>query len=136
MSKDTVGVVKVKLPISEFVDRYLISVLKLNKFTEAGKLNTQELQAWINGHDDDYQRIISSSEKVKQASDDLAIVHQKLWDLEDLVRSPGAEELDYFAKIAKQIFSLNTDRHKLKHAIDQELPSLAFGPRLYDKGVE
>ena len=136
MSKDIVSVVEVKLPISEFVDRYLISVLKLNKFTESGKSNTQELQAWIKGHNDDYQKIIASSQKVKQASDALAIVHGKLWNLEDLVRSPEAKQLDYFAKIAKQIFALNTDRHKLKHAIDQELPSLAFGPRLYDKGIE
>ena len=136
MSKDIVSVVEVKLPISEFVDRYLISVLKLNKFIESGKSNTQELQAWINGHNDDYQKIIASSQKVQQASDDLAIVHEKLWSLEDLVRSPEAEQLDYFAKVAKQIFALNTDRHKLKHAIDQELPSLAFGPRLYDKGIE
>ena len=136
MSKDAAGVVQVKLPISEFVDRYLISVLKLNKFIESGKSNTQELQAWIKEHNNDYQKIIASSQKVKEASDDLAIVHEKLWSLEDLVRSPEAKQLDYFAKVAKQIFALNTDRHKLKHAIDQELPSLAFGPRLYDKGIE
>ncbi len=136
MSKNTVGVVEVKLPVSEFVDRYLISVLKLNKFAQAGKSNTQELQSWIDGHYDDYEQIISSSNKVRQASLELAQVHSELWDLEDLVRSPEAEQLDYFAKIAKQIFALNTQRHKLKHAIDTELPSLAFGPRLYDKGIE
>ncbi len=136
MNESRVDVVQVKLPVSEFVDRYLISVLKLNKFTEAGKSNTQALQQWIAGHDDDYQKIINSSDKVKQASDELSDVHSKLWDLEDLVRSPEAENTDYFAKIAKQIFALNTQRHKLKHAIDQELPSLAFGPRLYDKGIE
>lgn len=134
MSNNKIGVVEVKLPMSEFVDRYLISVLKLNKFNEAGKSNTGELQSWIRGHNQDYESIISSSNKVKLASQKLADVHAKLWDLEDLVRSPQAEEPDYFAKVAKQIFDLNTDRHKLKHAIDIELPSLSFGPRLYDKG--
>ena len=134
MSKNKTGVVKVNLPVSEFVDRYLISVLKLNKFIDAGKSDTVELQSWISGHDEDYQSIIDTSEKVRQASQELAVVHSKLWDLEDLVRSPEAKEQGYFAKIAKQIFDLNTDRHKLKHAIDLELPSLSFGPRLYDKG--
>ena len=134
MSNSKIGVVEVKLPVSEFVDRYLISVLKLNKFNEAGKSNMVELQSWINGHNQDYELIISSSDKVKQASKKLADVHAKLWDLEDLVRSPQAKEPIYFSKIAKQIFDLNTDRHKLKHVIDIELPSLSFGPRLYDKG--
>lgn len=136
MSNKTVGVVEVKLPVSEFVDRYLISVLKLNKFNQSHKSNTKELQMWIDGHLDDYQSIVESSENVKLACSKLANVHAQLWDLEDLVRSPQADEQNYFAKIAKQIFSLNTQRHKLKHAIDVELPSLAFGPRLYDKGCE
>ncbi len=136
MSSNSTGIIQVKLPVSEFVDRYLISVLKLNKFTEAGKSNMGELQSWIDSHEQGYESIMASSEKARLASIELSEVHSKLWDLEDLVRSPEAEDPAYFAKIAKQIFALNTDRHKLKHAIDAELPSLSFGPRLYDKGVE
>ena len=136
MNDRSLGEVTLSLPVSEFVDRFLISILKLKKFTEAGKLNTEELQKWINHHQHEYTTIINFSEKVSQASEDLAQVHAQLWDLEDLVRSPAAAELEYFAATAKQIFALNTDRHKLKHTIDIELPSLSFGPRLYDKAVE
>lgn len=128
------GIVEVKLPVSEFVDRYLISELKMDKFAQAGKSNTEELKAWIDSHTDDYKRIVDSSDKVKSAATSLGEVHAKLWNLEDLVRSPEAKDEHYFARTAKRIFDLNTDRHKLKHAIDTELPSMSFGPRLYNKG--
>ena len=136
MNRKSLGEVTLALPVSEFLDRYLISHLKLNKFKQAGKTDTEQLQKWIDHHQRDYTNIIDFSENVRQASDELAKVHEQLWDLEDLVRSPKATELEYFAKTARKIFSLNTDRHKLKHKIDIELPSLSFGPRLYDKGVE
>ena len=136
MKQKSLGEVTLALPVSEFVDRFLISVLKLNKFKQAGKTDTGQLQKWIDHHQDDYTNIINYSDEVRLASDDLAQVHAKLWDLEDLVRSPEASDLEYFAKTARKIFSLNTERHKLKHAIDIELPSLSFGPRLYDKGSE
>lgn len=136
MNQKSLGEVTLALPVSEFVDRFLISVLKLNKFRQAGKSDTRQLEKWIDHHQADYTNIIRYSDKVSQASDALARVHERLWELEDLVRSPEAAELEYFARIAKKIFSLNTERHKLKHTIDIELPSMSFGPRLYDKGVE
>ena len=136
MNADESSVVEVSLPVSEFVDRYLISALKLEKFIQAGKSNLSELQTWIDKHQGDFERILSHSAEIRQTTEALSEVHSKLWDLEDLVRSPDAEELHFFAQTAKQIFALNTDRHKLKHAIDIELPSLSFGPRLYDKGQQ
>ena len=136
MNNHSLGEVTLALPVSEFVDRFLISVLKLNKFKQAGKSNTEQLQKWIDFHQADYTKIINFSEKVSKANDDLAKVHAQLWELEDLVRSPAASELEFFAETAREIFSLNTDRHKLKHAIDIELPSFSFGPRLYDKAAE
>ena len=136
MNKNLHGEITLALPVSEFLDRYLISVLKLKKFKQAGKTNTEQLQKWIDHHHPDYLKIIAFSDQVSQTSEKLAVVHEKLWDLEDLVRSPEADQIEYFAETARQIFSLNTDRHKLKHAIDLELPSLSFGPRLYDKAVE
>ena len=136
MNANESSVVEVSLPVSEFIDRYLISALKLEKFIQAGKSNLSGLKAWIDKHQGDFERIMSHSAKVRQATEALSQVHSKLWDLEDLVRSPDAEEPGYFAQTARQIFALNTDRHKLKHAIDIELPSLSFGPRLYDKGQQ
>ena len=136
MNEKPLGEVTLALPVSEFVDRFLISALKLNKFKQAGNSNTEQLQKWIDNHQEDYTNIINFSEEIRQASAQLAKVHAQLWDLEDLVRSPEASELEFFAKTARKIFSLNTDRHKLKHTIDIQLPSLSFGPRLYDKGVE
>ena len=136
MVKKSVGIVSVKLPASEFVDRFLISVLKLRKFTESGNKNHHQLQFWINDHQDHYNTIIDSSEQIQSASEELAKVHSKLWDLEDIVRSPEADAPDFFAQTAKQIFKLNSDRHKLKYIIDTHLPSMTFGPRLYDKGCD
>lgn len=136
MNKTPVGEVTLSLPSSEFVDRYLISILKLSKFKQAGKSSTAHLENWIDKHQDAYMKIINHSDKVEDACAQLTKVHSQLWDLEDLVRSPEASEMAFFAKTAKKIFSLNTERHKLKHTIDTELPALSFGPRLYDKGVE
>ncbi len=136
MIEKSLGEVTLALPVSEFLDRFLISTLKLEKFKQAGRTNTAQLQKWIDHHQNEYTNIVNFSEKVRRASAQLALVHAELWDLEDLVRSPAASEIEFFAKTAKKIFSLNTDRHKLKHEIDTELPSLAFGPRLYDRGVE
>ena len=104
MNEKSLGEVTLALPVSEFVDRFLISALKLDKFKRAGSSNTEQLQKWIEHHQDAFTNILNFSKEVRLASDQLAKVHAQLWGLEDLVRSPEATEIEFFCANSQKDF--------------------------------
>jgi hypothetical protein len=70
------------------------------------------------------QKLVARSDLIKRLEES----HTILWDLEDQVRSaPGAD----LAALARQIFAMNDERHTIKSAIDQALPTRCAAGRIY-----
>ena len=64
---------------------------------------------------------------------DLRAVNEKLWDIEDAIRSCEAARRfdDHFTELARSIYILNDERGRIKHAINVELKSLFVEEKQY-----
>lgn len=124
--------VSVTLPLAEFVDRFLICVLKNEKLSASLSTWESPVVAWLREHETDFLRIVRSSPEISQAAEELRKVHAQLWLLEDEVRKePPLPERD-FATAARRIFALNSERHGLKARIDKLAGAFSFGERIYE----
>lgn len=102
----------------ELADRLTIWRLKSQKINDLGSravidrtLSALE-KKWIPFND----------ERTTGHFSELAEVNMKLWDLENLVRTPGhSNDKNNFCQAAQEIFNLNDQRAIIKRQIDQNL---------------
>ena len=100
-------------PITELVDRYVISLIKHEK-TQA---NQAELEFYKNQLDK------LDLELIKSELDNLHSIHMQIWNLESELKSGHEAELslEEIGKRAIQIRNLNNQRIRLKNLMAEKL---------------
>ena len=94
-----------KMPVSEIVDRYTITLLKSERTDEDVQ---EELQCYWN-------EIKSYDTNLNEYIESLYIANGKLWDTEGDIRKGGAGlPLEEIGRLALQVRDLNCDRNAIK----------------------
>ena len=123
--------IPVKLPPSEFVDRYLVCALRVRKLTIGNPSVAEHAKAWLVAHEFSFEQLRANFAGINAAVCELTDIHEELWLLEDRVRATAPPERPYFQDLAREIFRLNDLRHALKLQIDKSCGAAATGLRFY-----
>lgn len=115
---------------SEFVDRYLICTIRSARLRSSNPKVAAQAAEWVAAHKPVFDQLFRAFEALEQSRQDLERVHQRLWLLEDQIRSASLDS-DAFGELSRQILSFNDERHLLKVKIDEICETPSAGVRVY-----
>ena len=121
-----------RIPVSlgELIDKITILNIKLNHVKDKKKDNLK------NEHDLLLNELNKSSVQIDiNFIEELHIINQKLWDLEDKIRiKEFKKDFDQeFIELARSIYKLNDNRFKKKLEINKKYKSEIFEEKIYHK---
>ena len=112
-----------EISAGELIDKITILEIKKEKISDKDKLS--EVQKELNSLSDTMEKCIPDQRKVIKFKDELKIVNEKLWDVENGKRL-AEEKQDFgekFVQLARIVYKLNDERASIKLAINNYLGS-------------
>ena len=121
-----------RIPVSlgELIDKITILNIKLKYVNDKKKDNLK------NEHDLLLNELGKSSVQIDiNFIEELQIINQKLWDLEDKIRIKEFKKVfdQEFIELARSIYKLNDNRFKKKLEINKKYKSEIFEEKIYHK---
>ena len=123
--------ISVKLPPSEFVDRYLVCALRVRKLSIGNPSVAEHARAWLVAHEVSFEQLRANFAGINAAICELTDIHEELWLLEDRARATAPPKRSNFQDVAREIIRLNDLRHALKLQIDESCGAAVTGLRFY-----
>ena len=121
---------RIAVSLGELVDKITILKIKMNIANGKKKANIKH------EHDLLLNELGKSSVQIDiKFIEELQIINQKLWDLEDKIRiKEFKKEFDQeFIELARSIYKLNDNRFKKKLEINKKYKSEIFEEKIYHK---
>ena len=112
-----------EISAGELIDKITILEIKKEKISDKDKLS--EVQKELNSLSDTMEKCIPDQRKVIKFKDELKIVNEKLWDVENGKRLAEKKQ-DFgekFVQLARIVYKLNDERASIKLAINNYLGS-------------
>ena len=112
-----------EISAGELIDKITILEIKKEKISDKDKLS--EAQKELNSLSDTMEKCIPDQRKVIKFKDELKIVNEKLWDVENGKRLAEKKQ-DFgekFVQLARIVYKLNDERASIKLAINNYLGS-------------
>ncbi len=115
--------VKCEISIGEFFDKITILEIKQKRITDAGKLKNINVE--LNALNIHLEGLPFMREDVEQEVNELRVVNEKLWEIEDDIREKEAKKTfdDHFVELARSVYITNDRRSEVKRAINLKLGS-------------
>ena len=107
-----------EISAGELIDKITILEIKKEKISDKDKLS--EVQKELNSLSDTMEKCIPDQRKVIKFKDELKIVNEKLWDVENGKRLAEKKQ-DFgekFVKLSRDVHFFNDDRAKIKLEIN------------------
>lgn len=115
--------IKIEISVGELLDKLSILQIKQARIKDAVKLVNinKELNTLLAL----WQQSPYSAADIKTELDDLRSVNQKLWDIEDDIRTKEAkgEFDDQFIQLARSVYITNDQRARIKKSINEKFES-------------
>ena len=132
MDDPTLRIYMYRIPVSlgELIDKITILNIKLKYVKDKKKDNLK------NEHDLLLNELSKSSVQIDiNFIEELQIINQKLWDLEDKIRIKEFKKVfdQEFIELARSIYKLNDNRFKKKLEINKKYKSKIFEEKIYHK---
>ena len=111
----TTNIVSVPISIGELCDKYTILQIKSEKISDVNKLNKIENEIRY------LKPLIYQCKVSEDKLNDLKMINEKLWDIEDELRTiETTKNFDtHFIELARKVYYTNDDRFLLKNQINE-----------------
>lgn len=131
MEKPRTQIITAEIPVGELVDKMTILEIKTERIDDAQKLENiwRELEALRFT----FQESIAMTPELEQLSKELKAANEALWNTEDLIREKeGIKSFDdEFIALARNVYTQNDERCRIKRAINELLGSRLIEEKSY-----
>lgn len=125
---------KIKIPVSigELVDKLTILEIKLSN------VSSQEKRVNLENEYSELKSVFEnniSSEKIQKYYEDLLVINNKLWKIEDDIRILEKQKLfnEEFIELARSVYITNDERFEIKNTINSLMGSNIKEEKLYEQ---
>ena len=124
--------VLVEVAPGELIDKLTILEIKSERIEDPAKLQNVRIELDVLSEARD--KSLGISEALLQLTDQLKIVNEQLWDIEDRIRicENGNDFTDTFVELARAVYKTNDRRAALKREINELLGSRLVEEKDYE----